>query len=115
LHPLLDNERTVVWSLVTPMDSAPAAHRHVRDAVVVSFDSQTPQVAFVASGTVHGNEGGDLELQLRRKLHLPWIEYVARTAESELRRRRGVGIIDAAPDGVDVLDVHSVEQVEDVQ
>ena len=53
--PLRDNDRSIVWEFVPrPADGA---HRHQRDAVVVSFRGRTPQVSFIARGTVHDAEG----------------------------------------------------------
>src|SRR5438477_11201202 len=55
------------------------------------------------------------ESQLDAKLHLPWVEHIARRAEPELRRRWRIRVVDAAPHRVDVLDVLPVEEVEDVE
>jgi len=49
-----DYERAIVWELTTPPPSA--THRHQRDAVAVSFQGDTPRVAFIAKGTVHTEE-----------------------------------------------------------
>ncbi len=50
---VLDNERTTVWEFVpAPVDTG-SPHRHLRDAVVVSFDGQTPHVTYTPRGTVH--------------------------------------------------------------
>lgn len=51
---LRDNERSIVWEFAPP--PPPAPHRHVRDAVAVAFDGQTPRVAFIPKGTVHGED-----------------------------------------------------------
>jgi len=53
---LRDNERSIVWEFVPPSNAA-SAHRHQRDAVVVAFKGQTPQVWFTTRGTVHRDEG----------------------------------------------------------
>ncbi len=51
---LRDNERAVVWEFVPPPPAV--SHRHLRDAVAVSFQGDTPRVAFMAKGTVHTEE-----------------------------------------------------------
>src|SRR5258705_5881035 len=61
------------------------------------------------------DQNTDLELQLCPKLQLPRIEHVARRAEPERRRWWRPRVINAAPHGIDVLDVHPVEQVEHVE
>ena len=45
-----DNERATIWEFVSP---TPHTHRHVRDAVVVSFTAATPTASFVTAGTSH--------------------------------------------------------------
>ena len=50
----LDNERAIVWEFVPPPRAR--EHRHLHDAVVVSFEGSTPRVAFVAKGTVHDTD-----------------------------------------------------------
>jgi hypothetical protein len=52
--PLRDNERSLLWEFVPPPVSA--AHRHLRDAVVISFAGQKPAVSFTNRGTVHNEE-----------------------------------------------------------
>ena len=50
--PAFENARTAAW-MVGPGSSGPA-HRHLRDAVELTFDGPTtPSVAFVSAGTVH--------------------------------------------------------------
>ena len=51
----LDNERVIAWELMP--GSAPQPHRHLLDAVVLSFTGQAPHASFVARGTVHQDEG----------------------------------------------------------
>jgi hypothetical protein len=52
---LRDNERSILWEFVPP--PVPGAHRHLRDAVVITFTGQKPAVSFVSRGTVHDAEG----------------------------------------------------------
>jgi hypothetical protein len=55
---LRDNERAIAWEFV-PAPGAPAAvHRHLRDAVAVTFSAGKPRVTWVPSGTEHESEGG---------------------------------------------------------
>lgn len=54
---LRDNERSIVWEFVPAPGAVASPHRHVRDAVVVSFTGVTPRVSFAARGTVHTDEG----------------------------------------------------------
>jgi len=49
----LDNERATIWEFVPP---ASRSHRHVRDAVAVSFTGATPAVSFIARDTVHDTD-----------------------------------------------------------
>ena len=56
-RPLRDNERSIAWEFVPAPGVEPAPHRHLRDAVVVSFTGQTPRVSYVTRGTVHTDEG----------------------------------------------------------
>jgi len=49
----LDNERTTIWEFVPP---ASRTHRHVRDAVAVSFTGGTPSAFFIAKDTVHESD-----------------------------------------------------------
>ena len=51
---LRDTERAVVWEFAPPPPAA--SHRHLRDAVAVAFEGETPRVAFIAKGTVHTEE-----------------------------------------------------------
>jgi hypothetical protein len=51
---LRDTERAVVWEFA-PAPPA-VSHRHLRDAVAVAFEGETPRVAFIAKGTVHTEE-----------------------------------------------------------
>ena len=53
--PLRDNERSILWEFVPP--PGPTSHRHLRDAVVITFTGRKPTVSFVARGTVHNDEG----------------------------------------------------------
>lgn len=53
--PLRDNERSILWEFVPP--PAPGTHRHLRDAVVITFTGQKPTVSFTTRGTVHNEEG----------------------------------------------------------
>ena len=46
----LDNERATIWEFVPP---ASRTHRHLRDAVAVSFTGATPAASFIAKDTVH--------------------------------------------------------------
>jgi len=46
----LDNERATIWEFVPP---ASRSHRHLRDAVAVSFTGSTPAVSFITKDTVH--------------------------------------------------------------
>jgi hypothetical protein len=50
----LDNDRTTVWEFVEPLPAAP--HRHLRDAVAVSFQGPTARATFVPQGTEHSQE-----------------------------------------------------------
>lgn len=53
----LDNDRVRVWEYGPGSASDPGRHRHVHDAVVVSFDSSNdPMVRWVARGTVHESD-----------------------------------------------------------
>ena len=54
VKPLRDNERSMLWEFVPP--PTPAAHRHLRDAVVIAFAGQKPAVSFISRGTVHNEE-----------------------------------------------------------
>lgn len=50
----LDNDRVTVWELGAPAAAAQSAHRHLHEAVVVSFDAAgRPQASYVDRGTVH--------------------------------------------------------------
>ena len=49
----LDNERATIWEFVPP---ASRTHRHLRDAVAVSFTGATPAVSFIAKDTVHDTD-----------------------------------------------------------
>ena len=50
----LDNDRVTVWEFGAPGAAAQRAHRHVHEAVAVSFDaSGSPQARYVERGTVH--------------------------------------------------------------
>ncbi len=51
----LDNERVTAWELTPQV--APAPHRHLRDAVVMSFTGSVPHVSFVPQGTSHADDG----------------------------------------------------------
>ena len=53
---VLDNERATLWEFVPAPADTGSPHRHLRDAVVVSFDGQTPHVTYTPRGTVHTNE-----------------------------------------------------------
>ena len=55
VKPLRDNERSILWEFAPP--PAPGAHRHLRDAVVITFTGQKPTVLFTSRGTVHNEEG----------------------------------------------------------
>lgn len=55
VKPLRDNERSILWEFVPP--PAPGTHRHLRDAVVITFTGQKPTVSFTTRGTVHNEEG----------------------------------------------------------
>jgi hypothetical protein len=48
-----DNERATIWEFVPP---ASRTHRHLRDAVAVSFTGETPAVSFIAKDTVHDTD-----------------------------------------------------------
>jgi hypothetical protein len=54
---LRDNERSIVWEFVPAPGADAPLHRHLRDAVVVSFKGETPRVSFATRGTVHRDEG----------------------------------------------------------
>lgn len=50
----LDNDRVTVWEFGAPGAAAQGAHRHVHEAVAVSFDaSGSPQARYIERGTVH--------------------------------------------------------------
>ena len=53
---LVDNDRVTAWEHAAGTKSS-AAHRHVRDAVVVWVDGPTPHASFVARGVIHGDDG----------------------------------------------------------
>ena len=53
---LRDNERSILWEFV-PAPGPGASHRHLRDAVVIWFNGETPHVSFTPRGTVHTDEG----------------------------------------------------------
>src|SRR5262249_13723355 len=55
------------------------------------------------------------ELQLRGKLCLTRVEHVPGRPEAERRRRWRVRVVDASPDGIHILHIGAVEQVEDVE
>jgi hypothetical protein len=54
---LVDNDRAIVWEFVPAPGAGRSPHRHLRDAVIVSFTDQTPRVSFTPRGTVHTDEG----------------------------------------------------------
>jgi hypothetical protein len=54
VKPLRDNERSLLWEFAPP--PAAAAHRHLRDAVVITFAGRKPTVSFTPRGTVHNEE-----------------------------------------------------------
>jgi len=50
----LDNERVRVWEYTAPDAATQRVHRHEREAVVVSFDTENrPSVRFVERGAAH--------------------------------------------------------------
>jgi hypothetical protein len=49
----LDNERATLWEFVPPVSGT---HRHLRDAVAVSFTGTTPAASFITAGTVHDSD-----------------------------------------------------------
>ena len=50
----LDNDRVTVWEYGAPATTSPRAHRHLHEAVVVSFDAAgSPQVSYLDRGTAH--------------------------------------------------------------
>jgi hypothetical protein len=56
---LRDNDRAIAWELIPAPTAASPTHRHVRDAVVVSFADMTPRVTWVQRGTEHRAEDAD--------------------------------------------------------
>jgi len=49
----LDNERATIWEFMPPVSRS---HRHLHDAVAVSFTGTTPAVSFIAKDTVHDTD-----------------------------------------------------------
>jgi hypothetical protein len=54
---LVDNDRATIWEFVPAPGPAASPHRHVHDAVVVSFADEKPRVSFITRGTVHTDDG----------------------------------------------------------
>jgi hypothetical protein len=53
----LENERAIVWEYVSGGAARPTAHRHVHDAVIVSFGpAGDPQVRYVERGSRHDSD-----------------------------------------------------------
>ena len=47
--------RSLLWGQVPP--PAAVMHRHLRDAVDIAFNGQTPRLSFVTRGTAHADGG----------------------------------------------------------
>jgi len=50
-----ESERVVIWEFA-PAGTAPSAHRHAKDAVVVAFTNLKPRVTYVLRGTLNNDE-----------------------------------------------------------